>query len=418
MSQPPFIQRLKLKNVLSFDSTGVDVELRHLNILIGINGSGKSNFLYAIELLKSLPTGLWEFLREGGGLSEWQYKSGYSDDSDWGDGSISFEAILNLRDAIDYSTSTNPLKYAISFHIDRDNLDKQDRLSLFSEYLGFETERPDYKPYDWHYRHYGDERVISSISNSGEVVKNVLPAQKMSYRKSIFEQVRDRINYPELGYVGNAFESIGVYSGLPFGKDAPYRKPQEAGNFDEENLAPDGSNLAIVLNYINAWDNDAMETVLKEFKRILSRTKAITPQTTSNLIRLFVQEVIGGKTVRISAYRLSDGTLRFLCLLVILLSPNPPPLICIEEPETGMHPEMLLVIAELLKEASTRTQIIVTTHSDILLSMFEPEDVLVCEHDGAKSSIKRLSSDDLKSWIEDDYRLGEMWLSNAFGGVR
>lgn len=409
MSQPPFIQRLKLKNFLSFDSVGVDVELRPLNILIGTNGSGKSNFLYAIKLLKSLPTGLWEFLREGGGIGEWLYKG------DASEAVAEIEVTINLKVILPNKTVDKALRYSLDFLVQNDQLlvDKEmlldnDKLPNFEEALYYQ-----YNP-----RISFRAPFIVQIREQGEDLFDT-PTPSTAHRQSVYQHTRHEFQYPVLTQTGKAFERIGIYLDLPFGKDAPYRKPQLAESFDEENLAPDGSNLAIVLNHTQTFHPDAMDEIFEKFKKLLSRTKRIQPNTTSNLIRLFVHEVMGkGKTVPISAYRLSDGTLRFLCLLVILLSPTPPPLVCIEEPEIGMHPEMLLVIAELLKEASTRTQIIVTTHSDILLSMFEPEDVLVCEHDGAKSSIKRLSAEKLKSWYEGDYALGEMWLSNAFGGVR
>ncbi len=96
----------------------------------------------------------------------------------------------------------------------------------------------------------------------------------------------------------------------------------------------------------------------------------------------------------ISATRLSDGTLKFLCLMAVLLDAKPAPLICIEEPETGLHPDALALVGDALREASKRTQLIVTTHSDALVDRFtdEPENVIVCERDFDEStSFRRLS---------------------------
>ena len=121
----------------------------------------------------------------------------------------------------------------------------------------------------------------------------------------------------------------------------------------------------------------------------------------------------------IPASRLSDGTLRYLCLLAILCDPDPPPLICIEEPELGMHPDVLPTIAGLLKDASTRTQLIVTTHSDILVDALTdtPEAVIVCEkHDGA-TKMQRLTDQNIGHWLEK-YRLGELWTRGQIGGNR
>ena len=121
----------------------------------------------------------------------------------------------------------------------------------------------------------------------------------------------------------------------------------------------------------------------------------------------------------IPATRLSDGTLRYLCLLAILCHPNPGPLICIEEPELGLHPDVLPKIAALLKEASERTQIIVTTHSDVLVDAMSdmPEAVLVAERSETGTKLERLDAEKLKPWL-DKYRLGELWTRGEIGGTR
>ena len=111
--------------------------------------------------------------------------------------------------------------------------------------------------------------------------------------------------------------------------------------------------------------------------------------------------------------------LRYLCLLAILCDPDPPPLICIEEPELGLHPDILPKLADLLVEASHRTQLIITTHSDILVDAMteRPEVVVVCEkHEGA-TTMRRLKKDELASWLEK-YRLGQLWTKGQIGGTR
>ena len=118
----------------------------------------------------------------------------------------------------------------------------------------------------------------------------------------------------------------------------------------------------------------------------------------------------------VPATRLSDGTIRFVALLAVLLSPAPPPLICIEEPELGLHPDALKLLADLMVDASTRTQLIVSTHSDTLVSAFteQTESVLVCEHLGG-TIFRRLESERLRHWL-DKYRLGEIWRIGELGG--
>ncbi len=121
----------------------------------------------------------------------------------------------------------------------------------------------------------------------------------------------------------------------------------------------------------------------------------------------------------IPATRLSDGTLRYLCLLAVLCHPSPPPLVCIEEPELGMHPDILPTIADLLRDASSRSQLIVTTHSDVLVdAMTEtPDVVLVCEKVDGATTIRSLPLAEVKIWLEQ-YRLGELWTRGELGGTR
>jgi predicted ATPase len=121
----------------------------------------------------------------------------------------------------------------------------------------------------------------------------------------------------------------------------------------------------------------------------------------------------------IPATRLSDGTLRYLCLLAILCDPTPPPLICIEEPELGLHPDILPKMADLLVAASERTQLIVTTHSDILVDALteRPETVVVCEKHDGQTEMRRLKKDELAKWL-DKYRLGQLWIDGQLGGTR
>jgi predicted ATPase len=121
----------------------------------------------------------------------------------------------------------------------------------------------------------------------------------------------------------------------------------------------------------------------------------------------------------IPATRLSDGTLRYLCLLAILCHPSPPPLICIEEPEIGLHPDILPTVARLLVDASQRTQLIVTTHSEALVDALTdtPEAVVVCEKEQGSTTMRRLDKGAMKEWLEK-YTLGHLWSSGELGGNR
>ena len=121
----------------------------------------------------------------------------------------------------------------------------------------------------------------------------------------------------------------------------------------------------------------------------------------------------------VPASRLSDGSLKYLCLLAILLNPHPPPLVCIEEPEMGMHPDLIPKITDLLVDASERCQLIVTTHSDMLVDSLSerPEAVVVCEKHSGQTTMNRLDPGELAHWLKK-YRLGQLWTSGQLGGVR
>lgn len=124
-------------------------------------------------------------------------------------------------------------------------------------------------------------------------------------------------------------------------------------------------------------------------------------------------------SVKVSLGMMSDGTLRWLCLLAVLLDPTPPPLICLEEPDAGLHPDLIHTLAELLRSASTQTQVILTTHNVQLVSEFTetPEDVVVCERNWGTTSLRRLDRGDLSAWL-DGHSLGHVWMSGGIGGTR
>ena len=112
---------------------------------------------------------------------------------------------------------------------------------------------------------------------------------------------------------------------------------------------------------------------------------------------------------------LSDGTIRFIALVTALLQPDPPSIIVIDEPELGLHPSAIALLAETIRAASARSQIVVATQSALLLDGFEPNEVVVVERDNGHSVFKRLDESQLQEWLVD-YSLGQLWLKNLLGG--
>ena len=116
--------------------------------------------------------------------------------------------------------------------------------------------------------------------------------------------------------------------------------------------------------------------------------------------------------------QLSDGTLRFICLATLLLQPRElmPETILIDEPELGLHPYAISLLAALIKKASVEKQIIISTQSVELVNEFSANDIIVVNHHDDHSEFERLDADKLQTWLEDDYTLGDLWKSNIIGG--
>jgi predicted ATPase len=116
--------------------------------------------------------------------------------------------------------------------------------------------------------------------------------------------------------------------------------------------------------------------------------------------------------------QLSDGTLRFICLATLLLQPTElqPSTIIIDEPELGLHPFAITILAEMVKKAAVSKQVVLATQSVELLDNFDVDDVIVVDNGENGSEFKRLDEEQLKLWLENDYTLGELWNKNIFGG--
>jgi predicted ATPase len=161
-----------------------------------------------------------------------------------------------------------------------------------------------------------------------------------------------------------------------------------------------------------------IDIVNETLKRFWDRFVRVKVRLEGGYAQTYIEEE--GIGLPLSAARLSDGTLKLLCLVTALLDPKAPPLMCIEEPEAGMHPEAIPIIVDLLVKASERMQLIVTTHSEALVDALShrPEDVLVCERDfDGGTQFKRLEKAQLGAWLER-YTLGELWRKGEIGGTR
>ncbi len=181
-----------------------------------------------------------------------------------------------------------------------------------------------------------------------------------------------------------------------------------------DRLEEDFSNLGLFLSRLRKTPK-AKAAILNGLKDLYEGVSDFDLDVKGGTVQVFFSE----GDFSVPATRLSDGTLRYLCLLAILCDPEPPPLICIEEPELGLHPDILPKLADLLVQASERTQLIITTHSDLLVDAMteRPEAVVVCEKHEGKTVMRRLKKAELASWL-DKYRLGQLWTKGQIGGTR
>jgi predicted ATPase len=215
-----------------------------------------------------------------------------------------------------------------------------------------------------------------------------------------------------LTWLQEQYEQIALFRNWSFGPSASLRREQSAherGDF----LTDGGDNLALVLSNVGTR---VKLDFLSSLKKLYEGIEDFALRISGGNVLLYLIET-GGR--EIPATRLSDGTLRYLCLLTILLHPEPPPLIALEEPELGLHPDVIPHIGELLMRASQHTQLVVTTHSRVLVDALsaDPSSVIVCEKTDANSRFQRLDPDDLALWL-DKYSLGELWSMGELGGNR
>ena len=227
----------------------------------------------------------------------------------------------------------------------------------------------------------------------------------------MLSQRKDPVSLPELTELGKQFARIQSFREWGFGRYSQLRQPQPA-DLPSDILLPDARNLGLVLNQLEhsgAWAE--FNTYLSRF---LPRFQRFSTLIAGGTVQFYLHENRLNKPI--PATRLSDGTIRFMAILAQLLSPTPPPLICMEEPELGLHPDAIALLAGLLQEASTRTQLIVTTHSDALVSALTEyaDSVLVCEYRNG-TVFQRVDSSKLRFWL-DKYRLGEIWRIGEIGG--
>lgn len=397
---------LKLKNFLSFGDPGVELELEPLNVLIGPNGCGKSNFIEGIRVLAATPSGVTKPLRDGAPTELWE----------WQGPSANGAPILQAEIHDPFCPphcEPNVFRHTLELGVgSRGAFVLSEQLAVRGTSLPAEAEL-----LSWSHAR-GAEVLVSPVSGDGlhrgaARQTDLIEDSRLIADQSLLEQLRDPHRYAELAVVVSAYGRVQVHGNWHVGRGTPARKPQLA---DEPALmlAEDASNLPLVISELRQ-DLDSKRRFLAALQRFLPDVEDLDLLTRGGTIQITVQ--VHGLSKPLPAARLSDGTLRFLCLLAVLLDPDDGRLICLEEPELGLHPDAIALLAELLVEASQRNQFVITTHSDALVAALShvPEAVVVCERGEKGTTMRRLSSEELGDWL-DEYTLADLWSSGKIGG--
>ncbi|MCL4784047.1 MAG: AAA family ATPase [Bryobacterales bacterium] len=396
-----FLRTIRVRNLLSFGPDAGELELQSLNVLIGPNGAGKSNLIDAISLLQSSPRNLLDPVQRGGGIGEWLWKG--AGNSPAGE----------IEVTIDYPEGVMPLRHRLQLRV------VGQRAELADEVI--ENERPS-RPGEsdvyFFYRYQGGRPVLNvrpDVHQGTNRARRELRREDLPLDQSVLSQRKDPDMYPELTYLGKRYAGISLFREWNIGRNTEPRKPRPT-DLPANYLEEDAANIALVLNDLE--HRPGLRSSLVE--KLRNADGAIVDFSTRVLggsIQLFLH--YDGLESPVPATRLSDGTFRYLCLLAILCHPTPPALVCLEEPELGLHPDLLPGLAELLVEASHRMQLVVTTHSDVLVDGLSetPEAVIVCEKHGGSTAMTRFGREELKQWL-GEFGMGQLWRSGEIGGNR
>lgn len=337
-------------------------ELRNLNVLIGANGAGKSNFINLFRMLAEMyEQGLQVYVQTQGGP----------------------DALLH------FGRNTTEKLHA-EFYFARNGY-KFDLIPTTDNRLIFESE----------------------ISWFGGVFFNTTPSAYLGrgHDESKLKAATDKYS----PYVRESISNWRVYHFHDTGEKAKV-KQRHAAN-DNLRLKPDAANLAAYLRMLNLKHP-------QYYQRIVDAIRLVAPYFDGFVQREDEPEFIelewlqrGKPDTPLKANMLSDGTLRFICLATLLLQPTVllPETILIDEPELGLHPYAISVLADIFKQVSEDRQLIVSTQSVELVNELTPDDIIVVDQEGDASTFRRFTMDELSGWLEQ-YSLGDIWKRNILGG--
>jgi len=398
---------IKIEGFRSFKK--VELEMPRLAVLIGPNGGGKSNLLDLLMLMSEAGRGeLSVGINRRGGFRNVTF--GF-------DISREVRVEFHFRELLDQVSQ--PLNLPLLEDPGKKALDVRFSVALQGQGLNYHI-------WEEHLRvdsPHGPSLSLVMVDRdaAGTVFRwSSSPEHQAEERKSVndielaISQVRDPNKYLAPHAVLHQFQEWAFYRDIEVGPQSPLRQPAVIRSGIR--LLPNGANLSSSLYSIREKHPDAWEEILEIVRTASPNFRNLGFPAEGGDGRIILRWLEQSyENEGITANLLSDGTLKLLCLIAILKNPDPPPLICIDEPELGLHPDWIELVAELLQDAAMRTQVIVATHSPHIVAKMSPEQVIVAEKENGETTLERLSAKDLGKWLKD-FNLAELWLSGHFGG--
>lgn len=382
------LKHLKVENYKSLENLSLD--MRSFMVFVGPNNSGKSNIFDALTFLSDFVKGKTEARRavqERGGFGSIVY------DGDLGR-SIRFE----VSGTVNVRGEERGYRYKVELSGDRFgnwfNDGEEFVLEDGRELLRFSPE----------------EGRALTWDETGRRTGSMGAGRNHPY--SYLYHFSNVDSYPILGYFAKEVRSWTLFNFLPpfMRGSVPVRR--------ELRIQTSGENLALVLHvlqteYPNKFKEieDILRTAIPELEELTTALTAHEPGQT------YVRLRERGLRTSVPAWNMSDGTLRFLAHLAVICSPEPPSLMCFEEPENYIHPGLSELMVDLLKSASHRTQVLVSTHSPYIVDHLEPEDLFIVEKEEGRTKVKRAEDEEGIREALKSLGLGEMWYAGSLGGV-
>lgn len=368
------LEKLTVKGFKSIKDLN-EFKLGDLNVIIGANGAGKSNFVQIFRMLMAMTQkNFSKFILERGGADNFLFEGPKV--------TLKIEMGFDFTSHSSNAMGSNSYRFELTPTSDENFLIDEERKYVTTEWRSYGSPSKESRLYD--------ERNEKSWDRQWNGVGHF-----------VYESISNWM----------------VYHFHDTSASSPMRRSEIVEDYYK--LRGDAANIAPFLLHLKKEDNYS-----EYYKRIVDAVRIVTPFFDD--FRLDVHKLGEAEKVRLSwrqkgsnfpmqPYHLSDGSIRFICLATALLQPNPPSTIIIDEPELGLHPAAIVVLGELIQVASKQTQVIVATQSPALIDQFGIEDTIVVNREDGASTFKRLKEKDFSAWLED-YSVGELWSKNVIAG--